>query len=316
MISSLELAKLCGVSQGTVDRALHNRPGISAKTRERILKIAAEHGYQANPVATEMMQGKSIIVGGLVQSLNSVFFMDLFQAISRKLDAMGLRLHICCYDTPQTCEQLVNDFAARKAAGVILVPPLDTHWQIATPVLKSLPVISLIHSTGIEGIHAVHPDEVQTGKDAINGLIKQGHRHILMVDYDSHSPAVLQRAQGYEQAMNKAGLSPIRLCKPDTKTLLKNIRANNITAVFCHNDWLALEVIRQLNSATLRVPEDISVLGVDDSPTFITLCDQVTTMHYPADDIAEHVIAILNGKPLKRRVKPCTWVQRKSVRAI
>ena len=89
MISSLELAKLCKVSQGTVDRALHDRPGISIKTRDRILRIAAEHGYQANPVATEMMQGKSIIVGGLVPSLNSVFFMDLFQTISRKLDALG-----------------------------------------------------------------------------------------------------------------------------------------------------------------------------------------------------------------------------------
>ena len=316
MISSLELAKRCGVSQGTVDRALHNRPGISAKTRDRILKVAAEHGYQANPVATEMMQGKSIIVGGLVPSLNSIFFMDLFETISRKLDAMGLRLQVCSYDSPASCISILTDFAARKSAGVIMIPPVNVDWNNIKPILKSLPIISLIHSPDIADVHGVHPDEVTTGKDAVKGLIKYGHRQILMVDYDNASPAVLQRTHGYEQAMLKAGLSPIRVCKPDTRTLLKHINENKITAVFCHNDWLALEVIRQLNSVSLRVPEDVSVLGVDDSPTFITLCDQVTTMHYPAEDIAEHVTAILNGKPLKRRVKPCTWVERKSVRAI
>ncbi|MFG0250024.1 MAG: LacI family DNA-binding transcriptional regulator [Phycisphaeraceae bacterium JB051] len=316
MISSLELAKLCGVSQGTVDRALHDRPGISAKTRDRILKVAQEHGYQANPVATEMMQGKSIIVGGLVPSLNSIFFMDLFETISRQLDAMGLRLQVCSYDSPQSCLSILTDFAARKSAGVIMVPPVNVDWNTIKPILKSLPIISLIHSPDISDVHGVHPDEVTTGKDAVKGLIKHGHRQILMVDYDSQSPAVLQRAQGYEQAMLKAGLTPMRVCKPDTQTLLKHIQASHITAVFCHNDWLALEVIRQLHSASLHVPDDVSVLGVDDSPTFITLCDQVTTMHYPAEDIAEHVTAILNGKPLKRRVKPCRWVERKSVRAI
>ncbi len=316
MISSLELARLCHVSQGTVDRALHNRAGISARTRERILRVATEHGYQANPMATEMMQGKSIIVGGLVHNLNSVFFMDLFHTISQQLIAMGLRLHVCSYDTPQTCEQLVGDFAARKSAGLILVPPIDQPISISAPILKSLPVISLIHSPGIEGLHCVHPDEVQTGFDATVGLIERGHRQILMLDYPSYSPAILQRAQGYEQAMRKHCLHTVHMVKSDTQTLLDTIKSNNITAVFCHNDWLALEAIRQLNSQGIKVPDDMSVLGVDDSPTFTSLCDQVTTMHYPADDIAKHVCAIFKDKPPKRGIKPCTWVNRQSVRSI
>lgn len=316
MISSLELAKLCGVSQGTVDRALHDRPGISAKTRQRILQVAAEHGYQANPVATEMMQGKSIIVGGLVPSFNSVFFMDLYQTISRQLDAIGLRLHICSYDTPQTCLALLNDFAARKSAGVILVPPYAEDWMVSPPVLASLPVVSLLHSLSIPGMHAVHPDEIQTGINATEGLIERGHRHILMVDYSTKTPAIRQRFEGYEQAMLLHDLKPLHVSKPNMNQLIDMIRQHDITALFCHNDWLALESIRQLHTAGLRVPEDVSVLGVDDSPTFISLCDQVTTMHYPFEDVAEHVTAIFKNKPLNRAVKPCIWVQRKSVATI
>ncbi|HAI12012.1 MAG TPA: hypothetical protein DCM28_09930 [Phycisphaerales bacterium] len=316
MISSLELAKLCKVSQGTVDRALHDRPGISIKTRDRILRIAAEHGYQANPVATEMMQGKSIIVGGLVPSLNSVFFMDLFQTISRKLDALGLRLQVSSYDSAETCLNVLTDFAARKSAAVIMVPPIGEDWTIPSPVLSSMPVISLLHSPDIRGLHSVHPDEVRTGLDATVGLIKRGHRNILLLDYDSQSPANIQRRTGYEAALAKRGLTPLIMHKSQMHRLLDTIEQHGITAIFCHNDWLALETIRQLNAAGLRVPEDVSVLGVDDSPTFTSLCDQVTTMHYPAEDIAEHVTAILQGKPLKRRVKTCTWVERKSVGSI
>lgn len=316
MISSLELAKLCGVSQGTVDRALHDRPGISEKTKARIMRIAAEQGYHANPVTTEMMQGRSIIVGGLVPSFNSVFFMDLFQTIACRLDAMGLRLQICGYDKAQKFLGVLTDFAARKSAGVIFVPPLGTDWFIPQPILSSMPVISLLHSLPIDGMHCVHPDEVKTGFDATRGLIQRGHRRIAMVDYAHDTPAINQRAAGFTQAMQRTGNEPIRLRKPDTSTLIQAIREHQITAVFCHNDWLALEAIRQLHSAGLRVPEDVSVLGVDDSPTFTSLCDEVTTMHYPREDIAEHVSAIMQDKPLKRRVKACTWVERKSVASI
>lgn len=316
MISSLELAKLCGVSQGTVDRALHDRPGISIKTRDRILRIALEHGYQANPVATEMMQGKSIIVGGLVPSLNSIFFMDLFQTISRKLDVLGLRLQVSSYDSPTTCLSILTDFAARKSAGVVLVPPMGENWTIPTPILSSMPVISLLHSPEISGLHTVHPDEVCTGEDATQGLIKRGHRNILLLDYDNQTPANIQRRAGYEAAISKRGLTPFSLHKSQMHRLIDTVKKHQITAIFCHNDWLALETIRQLNAAGLRVPEDVSVLGVDDSPTFTSICDEVTSMHYPAEDIAEHVKAIVKGKPLKRRVKACKWIDRQSVQAV
>jgi DNA-binding LacI/PurR family transcriptional regulator len=89
MISSLELAKICGVSQGTVDRALHNRPGISAATKRRVLAAARQHGYQPNPVAGELLRGRSRVVGAIVPALGGLFFMDLMQAVNCALAAAG-----------------------------------------------------------------------------------------------------------------------------------------------------------------------------------------------------------------------------------
>ena len=94
MISSLELARLCGISQGTVDRALHGRPGVSAKTRELVLDMARQHGYRPNPVAHELMSRQSNIVGILVPAASSVFFMDFVEALKTAADRHGLRLFI------------------------------------------------------------------------------------------------------------------------------------------------------------------------------------------------------------------------------
>jgi DNA-binding LacI/PurR family transcriptional regulator len=270
----------------------------------------------ANPVATEMMQGKSIIVAGLVPSFNSVFFMDLFQIIARKLQTIGLRLHICSYASNVDFTEVLSDFAARKASGAIFVPPKNEQPEIPAAVIASMPTISLLTSLSISGIHCVHPDEEQTGFNATSQLIQRGHRRIAMVDFTHDTRPIAARAQGYHLAMQRAHLNPIRLRKPDAQTLTALITEQRITALFCHNDWLALETIRQLNSAGLRVPEDVSVMGVDDSPTFTSLCSQISTMRYPFDDIALHVAAILKGKPLKRKVIACQWIERQSVISI
>lgn len=314
MISSLELARLCGVSQGTVDRALHNRAGISSKTRDRILRVAREKGYQANPMATEMMQGRSVIVGGIAPSFNSVFFADLFQTIAIRLREVGLRLHICTYDNARTFVEVLTDFAARKSAGAVVIAPMSEPFEIAPPVLKSMPVVSLLNTLPNVKVPGVHPDEFRTGFDATRGLIDRGHRAIVMVDYAFDTPAIAQRASGYERAMRESALVPVRLCKPDRATLIETIRQRRATAIFCHNDWLALETIRQLHAEGLSVPGDVSVLGVDNSPTFTALCEDVTTMQYPFADIADHVAAIVQGRPRKGEIGPCKWVERGSVR--
>ena len=96
--------------------------------------------------------------------------------------------------------------------------------------------------------------------------------------------------------MRELGLLATVLHGFDERHLLQNVREQGITAVFCHNDWLALRAIRCFASAGLRVPQDVSVLGVDDSPTFVALCPDITTLHYPAESIGQRLRQILSGE--------------------
>ncbi len=312
MISSLELAKLCEVSQGTVDRALHNRKGISEKTKQKILEVAKEHGYQPHPAARELLTGKSRIVGAVIPQFNSVFYMDLLTAIKQKLTPPGFKLLISQYDSESELLELLADFSARRFRGTIIVPPVE-NLEIPENISSKMKIISLLSPVSGTNTCFISPDEKQTGIDAVDFLFNKGHRKIIHFTYPHPEYyAIRLRAAGYREAMKKHGLAPTILTSHQEDELLTKARSNQVDALFCHNDWLALSILRRLQTAGINVPEQISLLGVDNSPTFNALCPDLTTMAYPADWIATETLKFLTRKGQPSTPPRLSVIQRKT----
>lgn len=312
MISSLELARRCGVSQGTVDRALHDRPGINAQTKARILRMAARHGYRPHPAALELLSGRTRTVGAVIPSRNSLFFMDLLNTIHAQLVPAGYRfLHAPAAGKDEMLN-LISDFSARRARGIIVIPPED-NIPIPAAFTRTTPVISLLSPCKGRNTVFLSPDEAHTGRTAVDTLAGLGHRHIAHCTYTRDSHAIRARRRGYEDAMQQRGLTPIILAETGIERLSATVRKKKITALFCHNDWLALSAIRTLERHGLRVPHDISVLGVDNSPSFTALYPDITTLDYPAGWIARQIARVLDGqRPAKQRPS-LTLVERRTV---
>lgn len=311
MISSLKLAELCGVSQGTVDRALHGRKGISEKTREMILAKAAEHGYIPNPAAREIMTGKTRTVAALIPVLQSPFFMDMMAEIKNRLAADGLRLMISTVNDPEEMLELLQEFAARRYVGAIVIPPAE-NFQVPDQ-LAGLKVISLITPSQGKNVTSIIPDEVKTGEVATKFLLDKGHKKIVHVRPFRASPAIRARQEGFEKQLQKKKLKPIIETGTEAKKILSYVKDKGVTAFFCHNDWLALSVIRILESNGISVPGQVSVIGVDNSPTFTSLYPDITTVEYPMHWLAEEVVKTLKKK---HAIKPFTSlkiIERKSV---
>lgn len=125
MISSIELAGICGVSQGTVDRALHNRPGINPRTREMVLKTAEAHGYRPHPGALEILGKTSKTVACVMSSINNVFFMDMLNVIRTGIRCLGRRFVITAADNAAELIESLRDFSARRCPAAVIVPPED-----------------------------------------------------------------------------------------------------------------------------------------------------------------------------------------------
>ncbi|MDP2989118.1 MAG: LacI family DNA-binding transcriptional regulator [Kiritimatiellota bacterium] len=294
MISSLQLARLCGISQGTEDRALHNRPGINAATRKKILKMAERYGYKPHPAARELLGGKRTLVGALAPAQGSVFFMDLMNAIRQVLIRERFRFYLYPFSDESDFFKTLDDFAARRCAAILAVPPREG-LKLTTRQTAHQPIITLLSPCQGAPTHFVAPDETATGRQAVEYLWHKGHRRILHLTYHREAIAIRDRAEGYRQAMQRQNAAPDVRKAADDQAIMRAIHAYRPSAVFCHNDWLALKTIRALNQAGLRVPDDISVLGVDNSPTFADLCPDISTLQYPMTAVAERCLAIIQG---------------------
>lgn len=311
MISTLDLARLCGVSQGTVDRALHNRPGIGKETRERILAAARERGYHPHPAARELLTGDRRLVGAIVPSVNSVFFMDLMNAIRAELTPAGFRFFLTPVAGTEEFLDVLRDFAARRSRAVLFVPPEDDLVIPSEIVGAGLSLVSLANPCA--GQIFLGPDEVQTGRDAVAYLAGKGHARILHVTYARRAHAIEARVRGYSEAMQERGLDPVVLRPLEPQSFRAVLEQHRPTALFCHNDWLALSAMRLLESHGLKVPGDVSVLGVDNSPTFVELCPGITTLAYPAAEIACAVRELLAEGPVSSPIPSCAVVERATV---
>ncbi|MHB9132682.1 MAG: LacI family DNA-binding transcriptional regulator [Armatimonadota bacterium] len=311
MISSLELAVLCGVSQGTVDRALHDRAGISAATKARILAVAREHGYQPNPAARELLSGESNLLGAIVPSVNSIFFMDLMQAVKEAAAARGLRLFMTPVTDREEFLTVLAECAARRFRAVLAVPPAE--GIALPPTTRSLPVGTFLNPCTGDNTRLFAPDEHLTGEQAVSYLFNLGHRRIQHLAYQRNATALRDRTAGYLSAMQRRDLPPSICVFTDHAAVWNAISRDQPTAIFCHNDWLALSVMRLLGQHGVRVPEDISVLGVDDSPTFAQLYPELTTLHYPAEAVARQAVAWIMDDIEPAPLPPLPVIERRTV---
>jgi DNA-binding LacI/PurR family transcriptional regulator len=210
----------------------------------------------------------------------------------------------------------VRDFSARRSRAVLLLPPEDS---LAIPdeiIGRDIMLLALINPCGGRGVRLVAPNEEQTGRNATEYLLSKGHRKILHLTYARESYAMRGRAGGYTEVMRGHGLEALVRVSEEATSLMDSVVKLKPTALFCHNDWLALSAIRSLQAAGLRVPGDISVLGVDNSPTFTALCPDITTMAYPYDAIAKVVANQVAYGEGEISVPACLVVERETVRSI
>lgn len=314
MISSLELARLCGVSQGTVDRALHGRPGIRASTREMILAEAARYGYRPNPAVHEVLTGTSRVVSAVVPSLDNVFFMDVLAEVAAGLEMRGLRLQLSPAGSRERFLEVLQDAAGRRHRMALVVPP-EEGIEISVAESSGIPIVSLFSPCAGSGVRFLSIDEERTGRDAVIQLHGLGHRRIAHLTYARPAHAIEARARGYEEEMKRRGLEGFALRGFAPEDVLALVRREGVTALFCHNDWLAIRVLLVLSEAGVRVPQEVSVLGVDGTPTLVALHPELTTLAYPVKEVVGAVLASLDGVPTDLSGVRCEYIDRRTVGA-
>lgn len=303
-ITSVELAKLCGVSQGTVDRAINNRAGISPKTKEKILKIAREYGYIKNMNASFLASGKTNLLGLVVFNFNNEFFTQLTAAVEQKASELGYSLLISVSNSDVNKEkETIERLLSFGVDGVILCPVgFGAEYEELISRYQK-PIITIANKTG---------DTIQFVGANDKAIIEQVTENAFLKGYEEtvfYAPplrflgatniyAQKMRAEGYKKAINKLGEKEyIFTYEDDVISFLKN--HNKKTAVITASDIYALRIISRLKKEGMKVPNDVGVCGFDNISSLSLFEKKLTTVNYPITEIGEtaveYIINSING---------------------
>ena len=295
----VEVAALSGFSPATVSRALRGLPGVSATTRVAVEQAASQLGYFPSPSAAALTTGKTNAIGIIAPWVSRWFFSAVVEGVQEVLaqQSYDLLLYPIGVVGGRSPAGLDTRSLAKRVDGLLaLNVPLADKSLIS---LRDLGVPVVTVGTAVEGMSGVLVDNVEVGRQATQHLLDLGHRRIAFfgddVDERHGFTAAADRHRGYDLALQEAGIDPDDALVQRTGFSMDGGEAavhrvfgqpragcELPTAVFAVSDEVAMGVLYAAREHQLKVPRDLSVIGVD-GHDFAYLFD-LTTIMQPVRD--------------------------------
>jgi LacI family transcriptional regulator, repressor for deo operon, udp, cdd, tsx, nupC, and nupG len=299
-----DLAVQAGVSTATVSRVLNGKHGVSGETRQAVLDALDVLGYER----PEKLQPRAArLVGLIVPELTNPVFPEFAQHIESRLSALGYIPLLCTQSAGGTAEdEYVDMLLDHRVEGIVFVSGLhaDTtasHERYHRLRSRGVPIV-LVNGYA-EGVDAptVSTDDAAAMELAVRHLVSLGHRRIgLAIGPDQFVPAQ-RKVDAFTRVL--AELLPEEGGAPHVVSTLFTVEGGQAattelvtsghTAVVCGSDLMALGAIRAVRTLGLRVPEDVSVVGFDDSPLVAFTDPALTTVRQPVRGVADAAVDTL-----------------------
>ncbi len=304
-----DIARLAGVSIASVSRALNGSPEVSEATRARIVELARSLNYAVNASARSLRQGHTNTVAVLAplmaeggQALTDPFLWELIGGIAEALTARGYRMLLSRVPTDSLA--VAEAVESGVAMGLILTGQWLAHDHLNELVLQGIPLAVWGAERERQLYCTVGTDNRLGGELATGHLLARGARHIAYVGNVS-TPELGQRHQGYVQAHTAAGLSPnpqlhisetfnVAVIEESMRLLLAS--GLPLDGVVASSDAAALTILRVLQSAGRRVPQDVALVGYDDIPVSGWVSPALTTVRQPWRDAGRALVQALDAQ--------------------
>lgn len=313
-----DVARLAGVSTAVVSYVVNNGPRpVSSASRQRVLDAVEQLNYRPNDIARSLAGHSTRTVGLIAPTLANPVWAELSMGVTATLkDASYLLLMCDVEDSPDQDAEFAHLLVSKRVDGVVLVPTSDT--QTTIDVLRSGHVPFVVVEQDVPGAPSVVVDAHRTGRVVTEHLLQLGHTRIAILREHRTSLDSWMRFDGYQEALTTAGIAvDMRLVADAAASFDGSIVDGSIaaaaqlldmrpapTAVFAHNDLLAIAVVHEAKRRGLRVPDDLSVVGVDDVEAGRYSDPPLTTLPFPKRELgqaaARKLLDLIDGKTGER----------------
>lgn len=291
-----DVAKKAGVSKSTVSQYINKRYEYMAdSTKIRIEEAINELGYIPNFVAKSLKQKKSSSIGVIVANILHTFSTEIIRVIEDVCEERNFHMFICnADDDPKKEREYIETLMAKQVDGLIVFPT-STNFKLYEELKKSgIPIVFVDRKTEKLIYPTVLLNNYQTADIAVSKLTEAGHKKIGVVSpslANQLTPRV-ERIEGFKEALQKRGIEPNEdwIIAADREEMIPKLekvwRGNEKPdAFFSTNDISLIELLKFLNKNNLRIPEDVSVITVDDSDYLEIASTPISAIKQPAFDI-------------------------------
>ena len=292
-----DIAEITHFSVNTVSRALNGRPEIREATKAQILSVAEALGYYPNRLAQGLRKQQCGIIGVVVTDISNPFFGAVVKSIEKESRKAGFQIILLDTDEQLDLERkAVQTLISQHIGGAIICPVQHHDKHLRELERNGVKLVLLGRRFSDTDFSYVIPNDEQAGYLAADHLIRLGHRKIAFVNAPEHISSAQDRLTGFTQAHCDHGLASSEclvqfgaLCVEEGYEISKRLLTDSlgITAVVAFSDFVALGVIRAARDVGLRVPDDLSIVGIDDSEFSSAFPFLLTTVRSPTEELGQ-----------------------------
>jgi LacI family transcriptional regulator len=313
-----DVAKQAGVSIKTVSRVINNETSVRQLTREKVQLAVEELNYQPNLSARNLAGAKSFSVAYIYDNPNAYYIIDMQEGILSACKQQGFELliHPCDAKSKSITEEVVNMVKHARIAGLILTPPLSEMPDfVKTLVELDVKVVRIM--SGDVAPDDLSPCVMVNDRDAAQTitqhLIDLGHKDIAFIAGDAEHMSTIERYKGYRRALKASDIDFDKTLVIEgeysfdsgvsgAKQLMSS-EDNKVrpTAIFSCNDEIAAGALFAARLMNISIPEQLSIVGFENSPFSRQTWPKLTTADQPNKQIAEDAANLLISQVRKQK---------------
>jgi LacI family transcriptional regulator len=295
-----DVAKIAGVGVMSVSRVVNGSRKVSPDTEAKVRAAIRRIGYEPNEAARVLKGHRAKILGLIVPDLADPFFATCANAIQEAAREAGyMTLMVASSNQVNVERQQAEVMMQRQIAGLIVIPIGQENDYFRNARASGLPIVSLDRPLENVDADAVLVDNREASMKLVQHLIGHGHKDIFCVLDEYLMFTKQERLLGYMQAMREAKLQT-RVCMvgPTSGTVAEQLPAilaskSRPTAIFTASDLLTVQVLRQLQSMNISIPQEIALAAFDDFDAASLITPQVTVVRQPVADLGRKAVSLL-----------------------
>ncbi|MGI6777218.1 MAG: LacI family DNA-binding transcriptional regulator [Acetivibrionales bacterium] len=296
-----DIAKAAGVSISTVSRVINNSGLVNKNTRKKVQRIIDELNFTPNAIARSLVKKTSKTIGLMIPDITNSYFIEFIKSVEDVMSKHKYFMLLCNTNQESKKEEYyINEMLERRTDGLMIISTSITNKELLDKAKKSMHIVSI--QADIDGVDRIDTTDEQGTSSVIEHLIELGHRKIAFIGLKYDISVLRNRFLGYKRTLEKHGI-PIRddyiiktesFVNPGYSATLKLLGLEDRpTAIHCLNDSVAIGAYTALTENNIRVPEDISISGFDNTITSKLITPRLTTVAQPITTMGEIAAKLL-----------------------